>query len=216
MKICGIYKITSPTKKIYIGQSVNIIKRISYYKCLNCKSQVRLYNSLKKYGWEKHIFEMLCQCDKSELNNLEKYYIKLYQCFNTEHGLNLRNGGGRGSCSEEIKKKISNALKGKRHSEETKKRMSESHKKIGPVSKETRKKIAKKNKGQKRTKEVRIKMGLSHKGIGVGIKNLQYIKDNIKFKTQTQIARELNIDQSTVSKLLTNNKNHVDKNMEMA
>jgi hypothetical protein len=34
MKICGIYKITSPSKKVYIGQSVDIITRCNYYKGL--------------------------------------------------------------------------------------------------------------------------------------------------------------------------------------
>jgi len=28
VKICGIYKITSPTGKIYIGQSVDIMRRL--------------------------------------------------------------------------------------------------------------------------------------------------------------------------------------------
>lgn len=55
----GIYKITSPSGKIYTGQSTNIDKRISRYKSLSCEKQVRLYNSLKKYGWDSHIFEII-------------------------------------------------------------------------------------------------------------------------------------------------------------
>ena len=48
----GIYKITSPTNKIYIGQSTNIENRWNdYYKMIRCKRQTRLYNSLKKYGF---------------------------------------------------------------------------------------------------------------------------------------------------------------------
>jgi len=45
----GIYKITSPSGKIYIGQSINIEKTWKYrYKNLNaCKRQTILYNSLK-------------------------------------------------------------------------------------------------------------------------------------------------------------------------
>ena len=38
-KICGIYKITSPTGKIYIGQSANIKSRITNYKNARCKCQ---------------------------------------------------------------------------------------------------------------------------------------------------------------------------------
>ena len=37
----GIYKITSPSNKIYIGQSINIERRFKEYKTLkNCKFQI--------------------------------------------------------------------------------------------------------------------------------------------------------------------------------
>ncbi|HEC36627.1 hypothetical protein LCGC14_1312370 [marine sediment metagenome] len=49
-KICGIYKITSPTKKIYIGQSIDINRRKIIYKNILCKLQRKIYNSLKKHG----------------------------------------------------------------------------------------------------------------------------------------------------------------------
>ena len=46
----GIYKITSPSNKIYIGQSINIERRFNSYKNLShCKQQIKLYNSLQKY-----------------------------------------------------------------------------------------------------------------------------------------------------------------------
>ena len=61
--ICGIYKIISPSGKIYIGESENIPNRIYYYKIVSCKKQRRLYNSIKKYGWENHIFEIIEECD---------------------------------------------------------------------------------------------------------------------------------------------------------
>lgn len=92
-KLCGIYKITSPTNKIYIGQSINIHHRKGVYKRCNCKNQHKIYNSIKKHGWDKHKFEILQLCDYSEINDLEKYYIALYQSNKTEFGLNLREGG---------------------------------------------------------------------------------------------------------------------------
>ena len=64
----GIYKITSPTNKIYIGQSTNIKQRWNdYNKMIRCKRQTRLYNSLKKYGPKNHIFEILEECSESQL-----------------------------------------------------------------------------------------------------------------------------------------------------
>jgi len=74
----GIYKITSPSKKVYIGQSINILKRWKSYNQLNCKSQVKLYNSFLKHGVDKHTFEIICECDISELNENERYYQELF------------------------------------------------------------------------------------------------------------------------------------------
>jgi len=100
----GIYKITSPSNKIYIGQSYNIFKRKKEYKMLNCKFQLKLYNSLKKYGWENHIFEVIEECDIDQLNEREIYWIQYYN--STKSGLNIREGGSKGALSEETKQKL--------------------------------------------------------------------------------------------------------------
>lgn len=104
--ICGIYKIISPSNKIYIGQALDIYKRWSKYKSLNCNGQPHLYNSLKKHGYENHKFEILFECSEDELNEQENYFINKFDSFNSKHGMNLRNGGGRNSkLSDESKKK---------------------------------------------------------------------------------------------------------------
>lgn len=127
-KICGIYKITSPSKRVYIGQSLDILTRWKRYKLLDCKKQQRLYRSIKKYGFNRHIFEIIHECDPKELNDLEKYYVDLFCCFNSEFGLNLQDGGGAaGAASEATKLKMSishsgenNHFFGKSHSPEQK------------------------------------------------------------------------------------------------
>ena len=91
MKIVGIYKITSPSNRVYVGQSKNIYSRIKCYEKLRCKAQTKLYNSLKKYGFENHTIEIIEQCSVDELNDLEIQYISLYDCCNT--GLNISPGG---------------------------------------------------------------------------------------------------------------------------
>lgn len=74
----GIYKITSPSGKVYIGQTINVYKRWEYdYKPLNCKGQPKLLNSLKKYGYEAHKFEVLEECKLKQLSKREVYYKKL-------------------------------------------------------------------------------------------------------------------------------------------
>lgn len=128
-KICGIYKITSPSKRIYIGKSTNVRSREYFYKRLHCKAQTLLYRSIKKYGWDRHKFEIICQCNESNLGILEKYYVDLFQTFNSEYGMNLRDGGGnKGKMSEETKNKIRQARIGKKFSKESRRKMSESAK----------------------------------------------------------------------------------------
>ena len=111
----GIYKITSPTKKIYIGQSVDIERRKKEYKLKHCKNQVALYRSINKYGWDKHIFKVIDYCDIKDLNEKERYYQDLYSSVGVS-GLNMKLTSTKdksGYFSQEIKDKISKSNKGK-------------------------------------------------------------------------------------------------------
>lgn len=111
-KICGIYKITSPSGKIYIGQSNNIFRRKWEYASKKCCDQPKLYNSIIKYGWENHNFEIIYECNENELNYYERYYINYYSSFNSKHELNLTEGGDHYKLSKETKQKISKSRKG--------------------------------------------------------------------------------------------------------
>lgn len=134
----GIYKITSPTGKIYIGQSTKIEQRFQYYKNLNCIQQVKLLRSLQKYKPENHNFEIIEECEESRLNLKERYWQEQYDVLNKEKGLNLRYTKAddrSGTMSEETKERMSiskmgdkNTMHGKTHSEETKKKISEKRK----------------------------------------------------------------------------------------
>jgi len=145
LKYCYIYKIESPTGKIYIGKTTNIKSRINCYRYLNCKSQKIIYNSLLKYGFDSHKFEILYEGNNklSEINKLEIYYIGLFNSFsqNNNNGMNLTLGGDGGfgrKLSDEHKMAIIEFNKNrvyKPHTEETKKMISESRKKVGITSK---------------------------------------------------------------------------------
>jgi group I intron endonuclease len=74
----GIYKITNPKRKIYIGQSIHIEKRFDQYKYNITSQQTKLYNSLKKYGYENHIFEIIEECSLEFLNEKETYWKQHY------------------------------------------------------------------------------------------------------------------------------------------
>lgn len=112
-KICGIYKITSPSGKIYIGQSVNITSRWwQHRKSITTKHRSKLINSFKKYGVENHSFEIICHCEPCKLNELEVHYIAEFDTFNKYNGLNMLSGGDSNyESSEELKKKLSDAQK---------------------------------------------------------------------------------------------------------
>lgn len=72
----GIYKITSPTNKVYIGQSLNIEKRFKQYQKLNCKGQTKLYNSFLKHKIKNHTFEIIEYTQ--DLDNKEQLYKQQY------------------------------------------------------------------------------------------------------------------------------------------
>lgn len=82
--ICGIYKITSPTGRIYIGQAKDMISRWKTYKQLNSKTkrQTRLYRSLVKYTVENHTFEITEECPIEDLNCRERYWQDFYDVLN--------------------------------------------------------------------------------------------------------------------------------------
>ena len=126
MKQIGIYKITSPSGKIYIGQSINLVKRHNSYKTLDCKLQTRLYRSLKKYGFENHIFEIIENCKEVDLNIRERYWQDHYKVIDA-NGLNCvlqKIDGYSGTRCEETRLRISNANKGKIRSDEHKSNLS--------------------------------------------------------------------------------------------
>ena len=75
--ITGIYKITSPSGKVYVGQSKNILSRWYKYSKMNCEKQTVLYRSLKKYGFENHSFDILETCGVSELHDREIFYKEM-------------------------------------------------------------------------------------------------------------------------------------------
>ena len=172
----GIYKIVSPSKKVYIGQSLNIEKRFNTYKLNNCKSQRALYNSFLKYGVNKHTFEVLCECEISELNDKERYFQDLYSVLN-EKGLNCRlttskDKSGNLSALTKFKIKESNIGKnlGKKHTNEAKIKIGKSSKgnkhNLGKkLTDEHKIKISASIKGRIHSKESILKMSESKKGI---------------------------------------------------
>jgi len=171
----GIYKIISPSNKIYIGQSVNIEKRWNIYKLMYCKGQVKLYNSLKKHGVENHMFEIIEECSIEQLNERETHWKQQFiEKYGWDKSLfcQIKDGKG-GYKSEETKQKISDANKGKPKPEGF--GLNQSQKMKGRISPIKGIKIKYKRKWSDETKQ---KMSISHQGLILGPQSLKH-KNNI-------------------------------------
>jgi len=83
----GIYKITSPSNKIYIGQSMDIEKRFRQYKNNHFTKQVRLNHSINKYGFDNHVLEIIEECLFEQLNFRERHWQEHYDVIG-KNGLN--------------------------------------------------------------------------------------------------------------------------------
>jgi hypothetical protein len=83
----GIYKLTSPTGKVYIGQSSNINRRMIEHKYRSKNKNLKLYSSIRKYGLDNHSLEILFLSEDSyEKNRMESFYINYYDSI--KNGLN--------------------------------------------------------------------------------------------------------------------------------
>jgi group I intron endonuclease len=129
-----IYKITSPSNRIYVGQTNDFRKRLNAHRnsMKRKSSNVILINSFKKYGFDEHDFEIIEECNDSILDEREIYWIKKLNSFNLYNhlGMNMTLGGEgqRGKLDKRRKAIAINNLfkngtpfKGKHHTEENKK-----------------------------------------------------------------------------------------------
>lgn len=136
-KISGIYKIQSKIRpdRCYIGSSSNIGIRfknhISELKSNRHQNQ-RLQNHFNKYGETDLQFSILLGCDKDDLIRIEQYFIDSYNPF-----FNICKTAGNINriYSEETLKKMSEShkglntwIKGRKMSDEQKKKISQAFK----------------------------------------------------------------------------------------
>lgn len=141
----GIYEIKNLINgKVYIGQSIDIESRIEAHK--KRESNEHLKNAFKKYGLNNFKFSILKECKKEDLSFYEHFYIIANCSFDSRYGYNCTLGGEEYSIfNNESLQKISDGVKnslaksekwkaycksrfGQKHSDKTKKKMSESAK----------------------------------------------------------------------------------------
>lgn len=166
----GIYRIVNLFNgKFYIGSAIDIERRKKeHFNQLNKNKHynIHLQCAYNKYGEQNFIFEVLEKCQPNTCVEREQYYIDLYDATNINKGYNIAPNAGSMlgfKFSEESLKRMSESHIGIKDSEETKR------KKIAkltgrPVSDETREKMRKINVGKKMSKESCLKISEAGKG----------------------------------------------------
>lgn len=208
-----IYKITSPTGRAYIGKAKDLRKRINSHKCASKKGlNILLHNSIRKYGWEAHVLEVIEEVDNSSLNDREVALIKEHNTYWIDNpmGMNMTIGGdgNKGSWMHktELREWFSqkftgegNPFYGKTHTEEWRKNKS---KESSEYNKKHNIKVPEwgAKKGQERRK----------KRIVCYDSNGKFVKE---YGSLSEAARELEMHHSCISDVLsgkhTNSKGYV-------
>lgn len=170
-RICGIYKITSPKGKVYIGQSWNIHARW-YQHSREARFKTYLAASIKKHGFENHNREIIHvlpdTISQVLLNKYEQFYLDLYRAFKYVM-LNTKEAGAGGKYADSVKIKIGLANKGRKPWNTGRNDI------ISSITPEGRKKISARHKGVKRDPVVGAKISAAN----LGKKMTQVAKDKM-------------------------------------
>lgn len=130
-----IYKITNKINgKCYIGQTIQTLEQ-RWYKHLHDSRCPAIRDAIKKYGEDNFSVEVIDTAETiEELNEKEVYWISFFDSL-VPNGYNLQNGGKNCRCTESTKQKLSELNRGKNNpnygkprSEETKRKVSNARK----------------------------------------------------------------------------------------
>jgi len=178
----GIYKIKNIVNgKIYIGSAKSIKKRWGQHiSALNKNSHDNIYlqKAWNKYGEGNFEFTIVEEVELNDLIIMEQHYIDLYNVCNRSIGYNLLPTAGNllgYKHSDESKRKMSDSQKGKILTSETKEKISAGHKGIKyntcrkgwkgtKASDETKKKMSESRIGRKLSYETKQKISKSNLG----------------------------------------------------
>lgn len=194
-----IYKATNLiNEKVYIGQTINNLKkrkRDHISNALNKENNMYFHRAIRKYGSNSFTWKILQECDTiEELNRLEIYYIDLYNTFKNGYNLTLGGNSIMGfKHSEETKKRMSEAAKGRKLSKDQIQRLSEINK-GKKLSEETRRRISESLRGKHHTKESIKKMSDAKKDKGC----VPIIINGKHFGSRKQAAEFMDVAPSTI------------------
>ena len=143
----SVYIHKLPNKKVYIGITSQKPER-RWRSGEGYKRNKHFYSAILKYGWDNIEHSVLFEnLTKDEACEIEKFLIQKTKSYCRDIGYNFTMGGESYQFTSEIKEKIkinhSRSWKGKHHTEETKKKISVANK--GRVFSEEHKEKIRKN-----------------------------------------------------------------------
>lgn len=155
-----VYLITNTVnEKVYVGQTKKSLRsrfRGHVYESEIGRSKCAIHRAIRKHGKDVFAIDLIQKCStQDELNAMEAFWIKRYNAVG-KGGYNLNCGEGVSGVSEETRRKMSECKRGKKHSTETREKISRAKigVPLGPHSEETKAKISAGNKGKVRSPEV--------------------------------------------------------------
>lgn len=124
----GIYLISNTTNgKVYVGSSVHIKNRWKTHKWSlvhDVHANKHLQRAWNKYGADAFVFSIIEECSVDEIGEKEEQYIVKYDACNRKKGYNNDSiCEGRRIVSAETRRKIGEAKRGTRHTEESKQKI---------------------------------------------------------------------------------------------
>lgn len=194
--LAKVYLIISPSGRKYVGSTKTTInQRWSKYFNMTCTDQTRLYNSLKKYGPEKHTFEVIWEGPLELMLKMEHLLGLEHNVLDQKKGMNCVLPGYDDVpyiTSEETKKKRGAANKGRVHSKERNLKISESKKgvKRKPFTDEAEQNMSKAAFGKIQTEETKNKRSATMKGRIVSQETRDKISEKNKGKRITEEQRK--------------------------
>lgn len=162
-KISGIYKIQSIKKpdRCYIGSGINIYLRwrlhVNQLKT-NKHHSIKLQRHFNKYGLHDLAFSIVYECENEKLIAIEQFYIDSHKCY-----FNCSPTAGSTLGSKRTPEQMV-YLRGWKHTEESKKKMSIARKGI-KRSPEAIEKTRQGHIGKRLSEKTKRKISESHKGI---------------------------------------------------
>ena len=111
--------------KKYIGLTKQSCQERWRHDGIGYKSQIKFWNAIQKYGWNNFEHKIIAeQLTEKEASELEIKLIKQYDCIN--NGYNVSFGGSTTNHSPETLEKMRQSMLGKKHTQETKNKISQS------------------------------------------------------------------------------------------